>query len=194
MQNSIYYTFSSISQVLASFLALSGFFMMFRLQEIKKLELLQIGYFLDILNSVTGLYIGSFHNCPHFATNLKTFYLAESVGGTEIEMKKILLDEHVINGFQHTQLKTILETFKRIDKKRKWLLTWTLGSIIFGLLTILYSLTILSRVHMIIGETTRLYLFGFGGTIACLLSMCLVIVQTFTNSNMLTKEINSTYL
>ena len=86
MENSLYYTFSTIAQVLAAFIALSGVFVIFKIQEFKRIMFLQVQYFYNYLNGVNGMFISSFHDCPSIATNLKTLHISESLGGMLEEM------------------------------------------------------------------------------------------------------------
>ena len=95
MENSLYYTFSAIPQVLAAFIALSGVFLIFKIQELKKMQFLQVQYFYNYLSGVKGLFSGVFHGCPTIAVTLQTLHKAECLGGMLEEMDKILLDTNV---------------------------------------------------------------------------------------------------
>jgi hypothetical protein len=147
--NSLYYTFSTISQVLAGFIALSGVFVIFKVQELKKMQFLQVQYFYNYLNGVSGMFIGSFHDCPTIAETLKTLHKSECIGGMEEEMEKILSDPNVQKSVELKSLFRMKTVFTNINSVRLNILCWTKISMISGLITIVFSLSILPFVPWI---------------------------------------------
>ena len=143
ISNSLYYTFSAIAQVLAGFIALSGVFVIFKIQELKKMQFLQVQYFYNYLNGVSGMFIGSFHDCPTIAVTLKTLHRSECIGGMKQEMEKILADPNVQKSAELKSLNRMKMVFTNIDAVRLNILLWTKISMISGLITILFSLSIL---------------------------------------------------
>jgi len=145
---SIYYTFSTIAQVLAGFIALSGVFILFKIQDLRKIQLIQAQQFYCYMSG-SGLTESSFHRCPNIAVNLKTLRLAESTSGMLDEINNILNDDQVKKIHQYKSLlkwKTIIEKIESVKNTVKVL---TIISIILGVLTIIYSLIILSLTPMI---------------------------------------------
>jgi|GEM_PF-6519430 len=116
--NSLYYTFSTIAQVLAGFIALSGVFVIFKIQELKKMQFLQVQYFYNYLNGVSGMFIGSFHDCPTIAVTLKTLHKSECIGGMEEEMEKILEDQNVQKSAELKSLNRLKSIFSKINSVR----------------------------------------------------------------------------
>ena len=143
ISNSLYYTFSTISQVLSGFIALSGVFVIFKVQELKKMQFLQVQYFYNYLNGVSGMLIGSFHDCPTIAVTLKTLHKSECIGGMEEEMEKILADPNVQKSAEQKSLSRMKTVFTNINSIRLKILFWTKTSMISGLITILISIIIL---------------------------------------------------
>ena len=182
--NSLYYTFSTLSQVLGAFVALSGVFVIFKIQEIKKIQFIQVLHFYSYLNGVEGLFIGSFHDCPTIAATLKTLHQSECLGGMKSEMEKILEDKNVKNSFEFTNLNKMKTVFDNVDTVRVKLLDYTKFSLIIGLITILFSLTILTLTPWININTSKLlYLLGLIGFVACIGSMSYVIFLSLMEKN-----------
>lgn len=119
MENSLYYTFSTIAQVLAAFIALSGVFVIFKTQELKKMMFLQVQHFYNYLNGVKGMVIGSFHDCPTIAVDLKNLHKSECLGGMLEEMDKILENEHVKVAGERKSLTRMRNVFYNIEKRRR---------------------------------------------------------------------------
>ncbi len=189
MENSLYYTFSAIAQVLAAFIALSGVFVIFKIQELRKIMFLQVQYFYNYLNGVKGMFIGSFHDCPTIAVDLKTLHRSECLGGMLEEMDKILVNEHVKIAPELKSLTRMRNVFVSIDRRRKMLLKYTKVSIISGVLTIFFSLMILPFVPEIDCITSKyLYLLGLIGTFVCILTMTITIFKSFKEKNLIKIE------
>lgn len=186
MTDSLFYTFSAISQVLAAFIALSGVFVIFKIQELKKTMFLQVQYFYNYLNGVNGMFISSFHDCPSIAIALKTLHKSECLGGMLEEMDKILNDEHVKIASELKSLTKMRNIFVSIDQDRKHLLISTKISIISGTLTIFLSLIVLPLVPLInIKTSLLLYLIGLTGTFICILTMTITIFNSFKERNLI---------
>lgn len=167
--NSIYYTFSTIAQVLAGFIALSGVFVLFKLQELNKMQLIQAQYFYNYMSG-SGLVESSFHGCPSIAANLKNLRLAESTAGMMEEINFILSDDNVKKIYQYKSLqswKTIIEKVERYKNKIKAL---TFISIVLGIITIIYSLIILGYTQSICSVGSSLII-----TIGIVLATCTIL-------------------
>jgi len=189
ISNSLYYTFSAIAQVLAGFIALSGVFVIFKIQELKKMQFLQVQYFYNYLNGVSGMFIGSFHDCPTIAVTLKTLHRSECIGGMKQEMKKILADPNVQKSAEQKSLNRMKMVFTNIDAVRLNILLWTKISMISGLITILFSLSILHFVPWICGcISVALYCTAFFGLFISIGTMSKVILTCLKERNYLTNE------
>jgi hypothetical protein len=189
MENSLYYTFSTISQVLAAFIALSGVFVIFKIQELKKMMFLQVQYFYNYLNGVKGILIGSFHDCPTIAVELKTLHKSECIGGMLEEMDKILENEHVKVAFELKSLKRMRDVFQHIDKRRRQLILLTKASIVSGILTIFLSIVVLTLVPNInCSQTIYFYSVGIVGTFICVMTMSITIFKSFNERNLMKIE------
>lgn len=184
IENSLYYTFSSIAQVLAGFIALSGVFVIFKVQELKKMQFLQVQYFYNYLDGVTELVIGSFHNCPTIAVTLKTLHKSDCIGGMEEEMEKILANSNVQKSAEQTSLNRMKTIFTNINSVRLNILFWTRISVIAGLITIMFSICILPFVPWICESISIvLYVIAFCGLIISIGSMTKVIFTCLTEKN-----------
>jgi hypothetical protein len=186
--NALYYTLSTIAQVLAGFIALSGVFVIFKLQELKKMQFLQVQYFYNYLNAVSGLTIGSFHDCPTIAVTLKTLHKSECIGGMKEEMEKIINDPNVQKGYELRSLVSMKNIFSNIDLVRLSILQKTKISIISGLFTILFSLVILPFVPWIeLCSSIYIYLIVFIGLTLSMTTMAIVLFVCLKERNYLTK-------
>jgi len=186
ISNSLYYTFSTISQVLAAFIALSGVFVIFKIQEFKKIQFIQVQHFYSYLNGVKGLFIGSFHGCPTIAVTLKTLHQSECLGGMQDEMEKILKDTNVKESPEFISLNKMKSIFDNVDLVRSRIIKLTKLSIVSGLTTILFSLVILVFVPYIkpnIGVV--LYILGFSGLVLSIGTMMKVIFSSVNEKNFL---------
>jgi len=182
MENSLYYTFSSISQVLAAFIALSGVFVLFKVQEYKKILFMQAQSFYCYLSGLGNH--SSFYDCPAMAVDLKNLRDAECLGGIEDEMNQILEKELVKNDYRYKSLLSMRDTFISVDKKRISMLNWTKTSIISGILTIFYSILILSIVPDITHDKILfIYILGFIGCGISIVAMTIGILITFHEKN-----------
>ncbi len=181
---SLYSTFSTISQVLAGFIALSSFFITFKIQEFKKIQFLQVQHFYSYLNGVGGLFIGSFHDCPTIAVTLKTLHRSECLGGMKEEMEKILNDENVLKSYELKSLTRMKNVFDCVDRVRVTILNYTKFSIITGLFTILFSIVVLIFVPAINAPTSiLLYVIGIIGLLSSMTSMVYVIFVSLKERN-----------
>jgi hypothetical protein len=186
MENSLYYTFSTLPQILAAFIALSGVFLIFKINEFKKMQFLQVQHFYNFLNGVKGMFIGSFHDCPTIAVTLKTLHKSECLGGMLYEMDSILNDPNVKKAHERKSLQRMRDTFYKIDKRRKNLLSLAKISIISGILTIFLSILILPIVPTITcNQSFILYAIGLTGTVISILTMTITIFKSFKEKNII---------
>ena len=195
--NSLYYTFSTIAQVLAGYIALCGVFVIFKVQELKRMQFIQVLHFTSYLNGISGVQrAGTFHGqCPNIAVTLQTLHQSECLGGMESEMKKILEDTDVAKNIEFKSLQRMKSVFDNIDSKRLRILLWTKFSIVLGVLTILYSLTMLTLVPYLTGssKTCLCYLIGTG-FVGLLLSICpmtYVIFYSLNEKNYLIRKLTT---
>jgi hypothetical protein len=144
---SIYYTFSTIAQVLAAFLALSGVFVLFKLQELKQMQLVQVQYFLtELADKITFSLVKT---CPEFALPLNTLYESETSAGMIEEMNFILSHEKVNNEPKFAKLPQRKMIVEKVEKYRNLIIVLTYISISLGIITITFSLIILGFTHLI---------------------------------------------
>jgi hypothetical protein len=189
ISNSLYYTFSTIAQVLSGFIALSGVFVIFKTQELKKMQFLQVQYFYNYLNGVSGLFIGSFHDCPTIAVKLKTLHKSECIGGMKKEMEIILIDPNVQKSTEYKSLLQMKMVFTAIDSVRLNILFWTKISVISGLMTIIFSLSVLPFVPWVCDFISIiLYCTAFFGLIISISFMTKVIFTCLDEKNYLKNE------
>jgi hypothetical protein len=190
--NALYYTLSTTAQVLAGFIALSGVFVIFKLQELKKMQFIQVKYFKNYLSGVSGLTNGSFHDCPTIAVTLSTLLDSECIGGMEEEMEKIINDPNVKKAYQLKSLVSMKNIFSNINLVRLNILKNTKISIISGLLTILFSLAVLPNVPWIeLCSSIYVYLIAFIGLTFSMSTMAIVIFICLKERNYMTKQKNS---
>jgi hypothetical protein len=186
--NSLYYTFSTIAQVLSGFIALGGVFILFKIQDLRKMQLIQAQYFYNYMSG-SGLTEGSFHGCPSIAVNLKTLRQAESTAGMLDEINYILNDEQVKKIYQFKSLqswKTIIEKIEKVKSIIKGLAT---ASIIIGVITIIYSIIILSTSHMISGAAFKIVMiFGISSASLSILLMAYSIVLSLRETRLFKKK------
>lgn len=141
--NSIYYSLSTIPQVLAGFIALSGVFILFKLQSLDKIQLIQAQFFYNYMSG-SGLTEGSFHGCPTVAVKQKTLRMSESTVGIVEEINTILNDEKVKQIPQYESLKNWGAVIRKVEKIKQKIKTLAKASIIVGVCTIICSIFILS--------------------------------------------------
>lgn len=137
--DSMYYTFSTIAQVLAGFIALSGVFIIFKIQEIKKAIL---GYAKEF-----SIYIHSLPNEKYkqYIEELDKILIS---GDVEVIINKIQeskkLDENIIESNTPNYLKITTndyyERIVRLNGNMKCIMSLTRISIWFGIPTILLSI------------------------------------------------------
>lgn len=178
MENSLFYTFSTVAQVLASFVALSGAFVIFKIQELKNLQLVQAKYFYNYSNNLANNSpYSSFHDCPSIVANLKTLHESNYLGGMSEEMKKILQDESVSKTPEFEHLEKIKDKFDNVDVFRRKIICSAKVSAITGIFTIFFSLFVLARANWVIQSnyTCCTYIFGFLGLAASILTMTYII-------------------
>lgn len=184
MENSLYYTFSTIPQILSAFIALSGVFLIFKIQELKKTQFLQVQHFYNYLNGVKGMFIGSFHDCPTIAVDLKVLHKSECLGGMLDQMDSILNDPNVKTAHEFQSLSKMRNVFYKIDRKRKQLINLAKISMISGIITIFISIAILPIVPEISCiQSHILYATGLLGTFISMLTI--TILKSFKEQNLL---------
>ena len=174
---SMYYTFSTIPQVLAAFIALGGVFVIFRVQELKKMLLWQVMEINKILDNTQN---------PSFSNSkLKYYHACEHIEGMIEEMEHSL-SEIRNKGLPQNQkrldrLNLFYEIFMAIELVRKRLIEDTIISLIIGASTLLFSISILPLVHIIVNYLTISWLFcviGLAGTFVCIIYMTITILKS----------------
>jgi len=185
ISNSLYYTFSTIAQVLAGFIALSGVFVIFKIQELKRMQFIQVQYFYNFISGISGLINSSFHSCPTIAIHIKTLHDSECIGGMEQEMNSIINDPNVQKSHEIKSLKKMKSIFERINSIRLRILFWTKISMTSGLLTIIFSIIVLTNVPNINTPQASfvIYMIGLMGFLFSILTMFLVILLCLKERN-----------
>jgi hypothetical protein len=160
MDTSMYYTFSTIAQVLAAFIALSGVFLIFKFQEFKKMALAQAHNFINQIERIETLSYSTAYNCKDIAINLNNLHRAECLAGMETEMNKILIHQAIKGHEEMDDLKRMPGIFKGLETKRKIMLHLAITATIIGSITILYSISILAIVPNIICISVPILIVG----------------------------------
>ncbi len=156
------------------------------------MQFLQVQYFYNYMNAVAGLFIGSFHDCPTIAVTLKTLHKSECIGGMESEMNKIIEDPNVQKSYQLNSLKIMKSIFDKINMIRLRIILWTKISMVSGLLTILFSLLVLTTVPYVSNYVPVVfYSLGFFGLIFSISTMTWVIFVCLKEKNYLTNDKSS---
>lgn len=141
--NSIYYTFSTIAQVLSGFIALSGVFVLFKLQELKEMQFIHVQFILKAMKEGYGS--SSISSYPPIANNLHIFNETKTTVGM---IKEI---DEIISKCELDSLKKMIEGWKPFIEKivitKNKVRKLTIVSLILGVITIAYSLIILSFTH-----------------------------------------------
>ena len=149
---SIYYTFSTIAQVLAGFIALGGVFVLFKLQDTKKMQFVQINYFFSILDKLKLRY-SHFYECPSIAINLNILLKAETTSGMLNELNNILSNIEVTekqetNKEEFRLLTEYRNIFRGIEGIKNSLKRYTVISVVLSVATITASLFVLGCTHL----------------------------------------------
>ena len=170
-KTSVYYTLSTIPQVLAAFIALSSVFVIFKMQEFNKLLLFYLNYFWNKACEIPGAYPTSMHNLEQLQKSESTSEIAE-------EMKKFLNIYSNTNAADTIEsLKNIFSPTEKLHNNRSAIMCLTYISIGIGVLTIIYSIIILSVAHSI-SENNFITIIRFGiiGAIISILTMTSAII------------------
>jgi hypothetical protein len=182
---SMYYTFSTIAQVLASFLALSSVFVIFKIQELRKMHLARAQAFLNHLGFFNALASEKF----------KLFDHRENLGDA-IEMENVkLVDQSIVDALEDAnlylkddsrlpKLKQIQDSILPIALKRKQLIQLSFISMMIGVTTILFSIRILTQVPRIIYLHNIVFCIGITGTALSIGFMILTILIALTELNL----------
>jgi len=183
---SMYYTFSTIAQVLGAFIGLSAVYVIFRIQEMKEIILTQYFKLCEDIKTkkhLQELFPGEIDFFKHHRTqDLKKIYEVSSkiflASDQNILNKvKIATDAAEINELAQKLVtdsdleKAIRDTYLR----RKTIINLTRWSIGFGLPTVIFSIFFLASVHKI--ETARwvFYMISLIGTCISMTIMGIVI-------------------
>lgn len=173
MENSFYYTFSTIAQVLAGFLALSGVFVLFQFNRYVDLQK-------AIIKSFIEDYLAKYRISPEFIRKLTD---AINLGDYSLT-PKILIDfsaDVFIKplGDLSSIAKHYADKVTLFQRKKFILLSLTKISVLIGVIIILYSLLILANVPSIInshiGCKLLFFTIGIVGATICLSTMAYVI-------------------
>jgi len=193
---SIYYTYSTIAQVLAAFLALSGVFLIFKIQEIKNDLLFQANYFLKSVDFFKTIY--------EFNIDAQ-----EHLENLEIQMNSNKVDELLspIQGFLSSftpfyysgaDRKTLIDNNEKLIKcrdrinviqmKKRFIKRLTVTSMISGILMILISIWVLNNAAAM-NENQKYYFFivSFFIVIFSITNMFLAIVLSLYDIEILFK-------
>lgn len=189
IENSLYYSYSTLAQVLAAFIALSGVFVIFKLQELKRMQLYLANEFINFMSGIPGLRNLSFYGCPSIAKNLKVLTSSENTGGMLSELQTILNEPHVLQSGQYKHLHKVSSIFKRVSKVKYRIILFSKISLFSGVLTIIFSLIILAKATIINFSTLQyLNIVGLIGLIASISSMVYVIITSLNEDSYLIKE------
>lgn len=186
--DSIYYTFSTIAQVLAGFLALSGVFVLFKLQEFKKIQLIQVEYFLTALGKI-DLKIDDFYGCPIIAIDLYTLKKSETTAGLIKELDTILIQDDIKKNPNLPKFREWNDIIKKVENRKLCLKHLTFISIITGIPTIFYSLIILGFICSINDKfSSFVILIGILSAILTILFMTCGIIISLKDFDIIAKS------
>jgi hypothetical protein len=184
METSMYYTFSTIAQVLGALVALGGVFIIFRLQDLKTAA---INIVQDFINQVNGVFEGidgdktryynNVHYCYDILVKVVILHRAHILKGMLNEMN-IVIKNHPDIEDRISSLKAIRDLLeKNLSLKSSLILNASL-SMIFGILTILFSIVILHWVPYIMQAgciklffNNLLFCMGLSGFLVCVTFM-----------------------
>jgi len=177
-QTSLFYTLSTIAQVLGSTIALSGVFVLFKLQEIHKRKILLADNFNRAINSITGLEPDILAKVMAKKSSIANMLLFDQTEGILEHMKNIFTIEGLeISKEQipYFNANYFLEMFDYLCFLKDTILKFTKWSVLSGIITIYYSVTV---IHYISSYRDDLYnylvLFSIVGVGFSLISMVAV--------------------
>lgn len=172
----MYYTFSTIAQVLAAFISLSGVFVIFKLQEIRKMLLQHTHNFINQVDRIQTLGKSDLYNCKGISINLVNLHRGECIIGIIEEMKNHFANRAVQGDEIRFDLGRIMNAFISLNRKRILIRLLALIAIISGVITILYSIIILHVIPYSGSIGSRYFNWGFAGTSLSILIMTTSIV------------------
>ena len=180
-KTSLYYTLSTIPQVLAAFIALSGVFVIFKMQEFKNLSLFYLQNFWNKACEIQGAY-------PTLMRNLEQLQKSESTSEIAGEMEIFLNNNSAAEPATIESLKNIFSPTKKLHNSRSRIMCLTYISIPIGVLTIIYSIIILSLVHSIL-ENNFICIIRLGiiGAIISIVTMTIAIILCLTERSVIKK-------
>lgn len=135
----MYYTFSTIAQVLAAFIALGGVFVLFKLQELNKVQLTQSQIF---YNFGVGIFISN--GIPEQLQKLMSILNTESVSDIISEMNCFLEEAKLTKHKNISSLDKCYNNLLNLELIKKKLKQLTAKSLYLGAFTIFFSLIILA--------------------------------------------------
>jgi hypothetical protein len=180
-KSSVYYTLSTIPQVLAAFIALSSVFVIFKMQEFNKLLLFYLNIFWNKACEIPGAY-------PTLMHNLEQLQKSESTSEITEEMENFLNNNSAANPATIESLKNIFSPAKKLHNNRSAIMLLTYISIPIGVLTIIYSIIILSVAHSI-SENNFICIIRLGiiGAIISIVTMTLAIILCLKEGRVIKK-------
>lgn len=183
---SLFYTFSTIAQVLAGLIALSGVFLLFKLQQMSHAQLFQLNRFLKLLppykiadTSSAVIEYAKFFRYLKQVQELETFTRVGKLMNQIINNPYVQSDpEKCIN------LHLVRQNYMLIVISRKRILNLTKVSILSGIITIFYSLLVLSCVSLITYPLFYIiYSIGFFGVFLTIIIMVYIIFYSLGDMN-----------
>jgi len=189
----MYYTFSTIAQVLAGFLALSSVFILSKTQWYSKIQLLNIKAFVSgreqeykydkLSGYIFTTYIQKLNDVVESGLPSQANYLFE----------KMLLDD---TAKQHNiaciyKAEYFFNNIKKLEANKQRLLFMTVISLIIGASTIIFSIIVLSLVNQVfVSHCFKIYIaLGITGATCCLVIMTIaIILSMYDKTKYLTLE------
>ena len=180
LQNVIFYTFSTIPQVLAAFIALSGVFLVYRIIEYKKLQLTKAKTFIDNY----GLGIDKLPN-EELRNNFRTLKALIELNSTKkliLVMKKIMSDDFMKNlGKKYQNIVHLFQLITLIQKRKNLILFLSKVSTIIGSIAIIGSLIVLSMASDLSkNQSVSCIIIGITLATISIITMVYVIVMSFS--------------
>lgn len=178
----MYYTFSTIAQVLAGFLALSSVFILYKIQWYSKIQLLNIKAFVNGREQEYKYDKLSGYIFTNYIEKLSDVFESGLPSQAKYLFVKLLQDGTAkqYNSACIYKAEYFFDNIKKLEHNKQRLLFMTLISLIIGVITIIYSLIVLALVNQISDSNYRnIYIVsGIIGAVLCLVVMSIAIIQS----------------
>lgn len=175
LSTSMYYTFSTIAQVLAAFIALSGVFIIYKLPYIRNALVFQAEEFLKVTTQIKYGKSEQLVNKEVIEGFIRRLIESGDYKAIQEQMVNILHLDLSFNSaykIQFVLLNDMKKQFFYINMERKIILLFSKISLLVAIITILYSIYMLSIIHKSICiHLERSFNLGYLGLVICIIFM-----------------------